>query len=222
VPDWLECPAPDVCLLTDDGSAVTVELANALALKSSNVVVLSFPSLLVPHRLALPPGVTRVELADLDESHLQHQLATLMKTYGSIDTFIHLHPKSLLPEQGDRPNPEADKAILRQVFLLAKHLKQPLNTAAQSRRSSFVSAAWLDGTFGLTRQDNFSAIAAGLFGLTKSLAREWPNVFCRAIDFSPELKTDRVVRAILAELHDPNLSIAEVGYSATGRSTLTC
>jgi hypothetical protein len=191
-----------------------VELANALTLKGSNVFVLSFPSILVPHRLSLPPGVVRVELADLDEAHLQHQLATLMKTYGSIDTFIHLHPRALLPE--------ASKAILRQVFLLAKHLKQSLTTAAQTRRSSFAIAAWLDGTFGLSRQDNFSPIAAGLFGLTKSLAREWPTVFCRAIDFSPELKTDTLVQAILAELHDPNLAIAEVGYSTTGRSTLTC
>jgi hypothetical protein len=209
-------------LLTDDGSPATVELANALTLKGSTVVILSFPSLFVPHRLSLPPGVARVELADLDEAHLQHQLATLMKTYGSLDTFIHLHPRSLLSSEGDRPDPEADKAILRQVFLLAKYLKQPLTTAAQTRRSCFVSAAWLDGTFGLTRQNNFSPIAAGLFGLAKSLAREWPTVFCRAIDFSPELKTDRVVQAILAELHDPNLAIAEVGYSATGRSTLTC
>jgi hypothetical protein len=222
VPDWLDCPAPDVCLLTDDGSAVTVELANALILKGSNVVVLSFPSLFVPNRLSLPPGVARVELADLDEAHLQHQLATLMKTNGLIDTFIHLHPRSLRAGESDRPNPEADKAILRQVFLLAKHLKQPLTTVNPTRRSSFMSAAWLDGTFGLTRQDNFSPISAGLFGLTKSLAREWPTVFCRAIDFSPELKTDNVIRAILAELHDPNLAIAEVGYSATGRSTLAC
>jgi acyl transferase domain-containing protein len=214
VPDWLECPAPNVCLLTDDGSAATLKLANALTLKGSNVVVLSFPSLLVPSRLSLPAQIVRVDLADLDEAHLQHQLAKLMKTYGLIDTFIHLHPRALLPE--------ASKAILRQVFLLAKHLKQPLTTTAQTRRSCFVSATWLDGTFGLSRQDNFSAIAAGLFGLTKSLAREWPTVFCRAIDFSPELKTDKVVQAILAELHDPNLAIAEVGYSVTGRSTLTC
>lgn len=209
-------------MLTDDGSATTVELADALTLKGSKVFVLSFPPILVSRRLPLNPRVIRVELTDLDEAHLQQQLATLMKTYGSIDTFIHLHPRSLLSGKGERPDSDAGKAILRQVFLLAKHLKQPLTTAAQTRRSSFVSAAWLDGTFGLSRQDNFSAIAAGVFGLTKSLAREWPTVFCRAIDFSPELKTDQVVQAILAELHDPNLAIAEVGYSATGRSTLTC
>jgi NAD(P)-dependent dehydrogenase (short-subunit alcohol dehydrogenase family) len=156
-----------------------------------------------------------VELTDISEAHLQHQLATLMTTYGSIDTFIHLHPQGLF-------SPEADKTILQQIFLMAKYLKQPLTNASQTRRSCFMSVAWLDGTFGFSRQSNFSAIAAGLFGLTKSLAHEWPAVFCRAIDFSAELSPDQVVPAILAELHDPNLAIAEVGYSPSGRKTLVC
>ncbi|WP_404790305.1 hypothetical protein [Altericista sp. CCNU0014] len=215
-------PAPVVCLLTDDGSATTARLADALAQQGTTVVVLSFPLALVPHRSSLPEGAVRVELADLTEAHLQHQLATLMSTYGPIDTFIHLHPRSPLLSGDDRASAKAEKTLLQQVFLLAKHLKQPLATAARTRRSCFLSAAWLDGTFGLSRQGDFSAIAGGVFGLTKSLAREWPAVFCRAIDFSPELETDRVARAILAELHDPNLAIAEVGYSAAGRATLTC
>jgi NAD(P)-dependent dehydrogenase (short-subunit alcohol dehydrogenase family) len=214
-PDWLESPAPAVCLLTDDGSVATVQLASTLAQRGSTVVVLSFPLAFVPHRLSLPEGVARVELTALDEAHLQHQLAALMTTYGSIDTFIHLHPQGL-------SSPEAEKAILQQIFLLAKGLKQPLTAAAQAYRSCFVSAAWLDGAFGLSQQGDFSAIAAGLFGLTKSLAHEWPAVFCRAIDFSPEMKIDEVVSSILAELHDPNLAIAEVGYSLSGRTTLTC
>jgi hypothetical protein len=145
-----------------------------------------------------------------------------MKTHGSIDTFIHLHPRSPLTPGDSFLYPEADKAILQQVFLLAKHLKQPLAAATQTHRSSFLCTARLDGAFGLTQQNDFSAIAAGLFGLTKSLAREWPAVFCRAIDFSPQLSPDQVVSGILSELHDPNLAIAEVGYSASGRTTLTC
>ncbi len=209
-------------MLTDDGSATTAQLANTLAQQGSTVVVLSFPPALVPHQLPFPEGVVWVELTDLNEAHLQQQLATLMNTYGSIDTFIHLHPRSPLTPGDGFLYSEADKTILQQVFLLAKHLKQPLTTAAQTRRSCFLSTARLDGAFGLTRQGDFSAITAGLFGLTKALRHEWPVVFCRAIDFSPQLSADQVVSAILSELHDPNLAIAEVGYSAAGRTTLTC
>jgi NAD(P)-dependent dehydrogenase (short-subunit alcohol dehydrogenase family) len=184
---------------------------------------LSFPTALVPHCESLPDGAVRVELTDLSEAHLQHQLATLMTTHGSIDTFIHLHPRSPLTSGDGVSYPEADKTLLQQVFLLAKHLKPSLTAAAQTRRSCFLSTAWLDGAFGLTHQGDFSAIAAGLFGLTKTLRHEWPAVFCRAIDFSPQLSAEQLVSAILAELHDPNLAIAEVGYGSTaGRTTLTC
>jgi hypothetical protein len=173
----------------------------------------------------LPEGVVRVELTDLSEAHLQTQLETLMTSHGSIGTFIHLHPRSRLSQDRDLSSPEVGKAIVRQVFLLAKHLK-PTLTAEQSSdqngRSCFLSATWLDGAFGLSHNTDFSAIAGGLFGLTKTLRHEWPAVFCRGIDFSPELKAEAVVEAILAEMHDPNLAIAEVGYSAQGRTTLAC
>jgi NAD(P)-dependent dehydrogenase (short-subunit alcohol dehydrogenase family) len=201
---------------------VTVKLANDLAQKGSTVVVLSFPLPIVPNRLSLPEGVVRVELSDLSEVHLQQQLAILMKTYGSIDTFIHLHPRSPISADHKLSCSQIDQVILQQVFLLAKYLKQPLMAAARTCRSCFLSVAWLDGTFGLNQNSNFSVVAAGLFGLTKSLAHEWPTVFCRVIDFSPELSTDQVVLALLTELYDPNLAIAEVGYSPIGRTTLTC
>jgi hypothetical protein len=173
----------------------------------------------------LPEEVVRIELADLSEAHLQTQMETLMTSYGSISTFIHLHPRSPRSQPRDLSFSEIEKAIVRQVFWLAKHLKPTLTAIqdeSQNCRNNFLSAAWLDGAFGLTRNNDFSAIAGGLFGLTKTLSHEWPAVFCRGIDFSPELKAEAVVDAILAEMHDPNLAITEVGYSAQGRSTLAC
>jgi hypothetical protein len=173
----------------------------------------------------LPEGVVRIELTDLSEAHLQTQMETLMTSYGSIGTFIHLHPRSPLSQDRELSASEIEKAIVRQVFLLAKHLKPTLTTArneSQNGRNCFLSVTWLDGAFGLTRNTDFSPTAGGLFGLTKTLSHEWPAVFCRGIDFSPELKAEAVVEAILAEMHDPNLAIAEVGYSPQGRTTLTC
>jgi hypothetical protein len=211
--------------VTDDGSPITVQLVRALSRQGSKVVVLSFPLSLVPDRLPLPEGTIRVELTDLSEVHLQTKVKNLMTSYGSISTFIHLHPRSPHTQDRDLSVPEVDQAIVRQVFLLAKHLKSTLTAAqdvSQNGRACFLSVTWLDGAFGLTRNIDFSAIAGGLFGLTKTLSHEWPNVFCRGIDFSPEMKTAAVVEAILAEMHDPNLAITEVGYSVQGRTTLTC
>ena len=148
-----------------------------------------------------------------------------MATYGPISTFLHLHPRLPVPLDGTRLYPEADKAIVRQVFLMAKHLKQTLTEAAHGSRSNFFTITALDGAFGLGRRlhsQTFSAMTGGLFGLTKTLGHEWPNVFCRGIDVSPELTPAQVVQSILAELHDPNSMIAEVGYASDGRTTLNC
>jgi hypothetical protein len=145
-----------------------------------------------------------------------------MTTHGSLDTFIHLHPQFSMSQSGEPNTSGVEKAILQHVFLLAKHLKQALVNRSTEGRCSFLSVAWLDGAFGLSRQTDFSAIAAGLFGLTKTLNHEWPTVFCRAIDVNPALSLDQVIQAILAELHDPDLRLTEVGYSTEGRSTLIC
>ena len=78
----------------------------------------------------------------------------------------------------------------------------------------------LDGEFGLSDRADFTPINGGLFGLVKTLNLEWEAVFCRAVDLSPTLDTEQVVRNILAELHDPNRLITEVGYTENERSTL--
>ncbi|WP_407641898.1 polyketide synthase [Calothrix rhizosoleniae] len=185
------------------------------------VVVLSFPPSLIPQQSALPPGVNRITLQDLSENHLQQQLNAIATNYGNVGAFIHLHPIF-----GSKPNatvpyfPE-EKAIVKHIFLMAKHLKKSLNQAAnQNGRSCFCTVARLDGAFGLEQKVNFGAIGAGLFGLTKSMIWEWEKVFCRAIDISPDVNAGDVANHIIAELHDPNRYLTEVAYGSQGRVTL--
>jgi NAD(P)-dependent dehydrogenase (short-subunit alcohol dehydrogenase family) len=222
-PDFLEAQLPEghIGLITDDGSLTTTKLAHALIEQGWKVVVLSFPQSLVPEQLPLPAGVTRVTLANMSEQHLQLLLQSVTTKHGPIGAFIHLHPQFTPEKPGHISYPEAEKAILKQVFLMAKHLKVTLNNAASlPGRTSFCTVAHLDGEFGLGHQTNFSAIAAGLFGLTKSLRWEWPQVFFRAIDLNPSLDPYESAQYIVAELHDSNRYIGEVGYGNQGRVTL--
>jgi len=107
------------------------------------------------------------------------------------------------------------------VFLMAKHLKANLNAAANLEgRTTFCTVAHLDGAFGLEYKENFGVIGAGLFGLSKSLRWEWPKVFVRAIDLSSSLDPHQSAEYIVAELHDSNRYISEVGYGSQGRVTL--
>ncbi|WP_218080753.1 type I polyketide synthase [Anthocerotibacter panamensis] len=218
-PDALEVSIPDqhVALLTDDGTALTGSLAQALHTCGWKVVVLSFPQTV---GTAIPEAFPRVVLKGLEEQHLQAQLEAIQADHGPIGGFFHLHPASCAPS--DQLYAEPEEALLKGVFFTAKHLKETLNKAALQGRSYFVTVAHLDGTFGLSHKTNYGALAGGLFGLTKSLHWEWQSVFCRALDLSPDLDIATSVEYILKELNDPNRLIAEVGYSEQGRTTLIC
>ena len=228
----MSLPAPDfwdfsanacqTCLLTDDGSPTTTQVAQSLINQGWRVGVLSFPDFLIPSRPSLPSTVQRFTLTHLSEEHLQEQVNKIVETYGLIGTFIHLHPvNESLPHQGHtRVNPH--KAIVKQVFFLAKHLQASLNQAASQGRACFLTLAHLDGEFGLSGKQEFSPISGGLFGLTKTLNLEWPSVFCRSVDLSPDLDEGTTAQIILGELHDPNTLIQEVGYTRKGRVTLDC
>lgn len=195
-------------------------MAQSLTKQGSKVVVFSFPQSLIAGRAPLPDDVNRVVLEDLSEDCLKQQLAAITDTYGSIGAFVHLHPLLLTDHSGGIRFLEEEKVIVKHVFLMAKHLKKSLNEAALKGRSFFLTVARLDGAFGLRQDMNFSVISAGLFGLTKTLNFEWEPVFCRAIDLSPDIDAEQSAKCIIAELHDPNRYITEVGYGPQGRTTL--
>ncbi|MGF1588727.1 MAG: hypothetical protein ACFCU7_05695 [Pleurocapsa sp.] len=211
-PDWsdFQLPPGHIYLLIDDGSPLTGKLAETLTQQGWQVVVISFLQSLKPE-VSLPAAVNRVVIENYSEADLQQQLKAIASKYGSIAAMIYLHPQL--------PNREEEHKMLKQVFFLAKYLQPTLEKAAQQGSSCFITVAHLDGELG-TSGHGKSAVTGGLLGLTKALRWEWPSVFCRAIDLADDLDTSTSVKHILAELHDPNRLIAEVGYSSKGRTTL--
>ena len=222
-PDFLDFTLPDnhIALVTDDGSDATTALVRALAGIEWKVVVLNFPAEVTARPSGVPAGVSRVTLADMTEEELQRKLAEIEQEHGPVAAFIHVHPPSKSELNGGIHFPENDRAIVRHVFLAAKHLKEPLNKAASRGRSIFMTVARLDGEFGLGDSILFSPVSGGLFGLVKTLNLEWEPVFCRALDISPLLDAGQLAEDVVAELHDPNRLVTEVGYSLRGRATLT-
>jgi acyl transferase domain-containing protein/acyl carrier protein len=220
-PDFLDFTLPEgyVAIVTDDGTLTTTSVVQSLCDRGWKVVVLNFPASLVPEKSPLPQGVNRIALNDLSEEHLQQQLSAIADYCGTVAAFIHLHPHfpNNSPEILYHPD---EKAIVKHVFFIAKYLKKPLVETANHTRSCFITVAHLDGSFGLQHQNNFGAIGAGLFGLTKTMLWEWVNVYCRAVDLSPELTSNEAANSIIAEIHDANRYLTEVGYGNQGRVTL--
>ena len=217
----LSLPAGRICLLTDDGSAITAHLAQNLMQLNWPVVVLSWPQETMAQAVngsepvAMPEGVTHLQLPQMSEEQLAHTLQEIQAQYGPVGAFVHLNPI----DHGSSFS-ETEKSIVKQVFLMAKHLKESLNHSALEGYGSFVSVTRLDGELGLAQQNAFGTIAGGLFGLTKTVNLEWEPVYCRAVDIHPQIEAEHAAHYILAELHDPNRLIVEVAYGQQGRVTL--
>lgn len=215
----------------DNDTDTSLELVRALESCGWKTVIWRFPTLCseavaytLPAGCTHPRDIAQVTVPNFEETTLVQYLASVVDAYGQVGAFVHLSPvcyrnDGTLFGSGDVVD-EAAMAILKHIFLLAKHL-QPMLTDPMVGRASFMTVMRLDGRLGLGAGTAGSAVEGGFFGLTKTLALEWPGVFCRAVDICSELDVPSAVQAILAELHDPNRLITEVGINAAGRVTLT-
>ncbi|WP_263252632.1 SDR family NAD(P)-dependent oxidoreductase [Saccharopolyspora rosea] len=116
----------------------------------------------------------------------------------------------------DDPGQDWDSAAgaLREALLLAGRTRAVLDRAAETGRAGFVAVTRLDGVLGYSGVDPASAVTGGLPGLVKTLAAEAPGLFCRAVDLHPELSDEQCAAALLAELHDADTALHQVGYDA--------
>ncbi|MEL6925818.1 MAG: beta-ketoacyl synthase, partial [Bacteroidota bacterium] len=216
-PDFLEFRLPPgyIALVTNEGTALTSAVCKALQAQGNEVVVLNLhPSLKVQ------TGLPAISLRDNSVNAVESAIAQLEQQHGKVGSFIHLHPHLEFVKPNFAQHFEIEKHLLQSVFLLAKVLKPALNELAEFNRANFLTVSRLDGQLGLGKRGNISILGGGLPGLVKSLHQEWPQVFCRAVDLQPELYTDRLAELIIAELHDANTTITEVGVNEKGRSTI--
>ncbi len=218
VPDRLDLDFPKdrLCILMDDGTELTPALAKALSDQGLKLVVLRVADHLLCDQVPLPENMRSVLMGDLTESGILNTLTELQQEYGRAGMYIHLDPPCP-PEEAFSEN---ETIIARTAFLAAKYLMKDLTEAAELNYGAFVAVTHMDGAFGLSSSGGFGPVNGSLFGLVKTLNLEWDKVFCRAIDISPEIDVETAVENILAELHDPNRLISEVGYSRKGRFTL--
>jgi acyl transferase domain-containing protein/NADP-dependent 3-hydroxy acid dehydrogenase YdfG/acyl carrier protein len=84
-------------------------------------------------------------------------------------------------------------------------------------RAAFVTLTRLDGGGGLRGTlDAGAAVLGGVAGVVKTLVREQPAIFGRAVDVAPELGPDDTARLLLAEIQDVAAGTTEVGVDAEG------
>ena len=214
-PDFLEfsLPATHCALVSNEGTALTTSVVTALRAAGNKVVVLNLPN------VANPVTEQAVNLAAPTDEAIGTAVQAIQAQYGKIGTFIHLHPHFEFQGGNFTQHFSADKAIVKTVFFLAKHLQKDLNELGTTQRANFLTVTRLDGQLGQGQRGNTSIIGGGLTGLVKCLNLEWSPVFCRAVDIQPELPVAQIAQHIAAELHDPNVTVVEVAVAADGRKT---
>ncbi|WP_063041084.1 type I polyketide synthase [Nocardia pseudovaccinii] len=108
---------------------------------------------------------------------------------------------------------EAAQRWLGAAVLTAGHAVPRL--AKTDGRAAFVTVTRLDGHLGfLGTAGPITALLGGVGGVVKTLAAEQPALFCRALDFDPEITPVRLAELVTAELHDAARDTLEVGIDA--------
>ncbi|MGG7095208.1 SDR family NAD(P)-dependent oxidoreductase [Shewanella indica] len=205
--------ANSCALLLDDGHNAGV-LAKKLT--DSGISVTLVRPAATDSQSALDSKLPILTLASNDDAGVKALIAGLEQ---QVAIYIHLQPQ-LPREQLEELMPLniTAKTQVQLSFLFAKHLSPAWQTPTKGRRA-FITVARMDGQLGFSGQPcelNQSA----LFGLTKTLAQEWPQVHCRALDLAPELDASALASQVMDALYSPSQDPLEWGKSAAGRVTL--
>ncbi|MBO2697293.1 type I polyketide synthase [Shewanella algae] len=205
--------ANSCALLLDDGHNAGV-LAKKLT--DSGISVTLVRPAATDSQSALDSKLPILTLASNDDAGVKALIAGLKQ---QVAIYIHLQPQ-LPREQLEELMPLSitAKTQVQLSFLFAKHLSPTWQAPTKGRRA-FITVARMDGQLGFSGQPcelNQSA----LFGLTKTLAQEWPQVHCRALDLAPELDASALASQVMDALYIPSQDPLEWGKSAAGRVTL--
>jgi len=117
------------------------------------------------------------------------------------------------------PASGTDDSFLENAFLLLQKAAPALHRSAEENGAFFSTVSRLDGAFGFdTGSILTDPLSGGLAGLSKTAAREWPDVTCKAIDLGPFSDTHVAAQAVADELFQ--VGPLEVGLKPDGRVTL--
>jgi acyl carrier protein len=217
-PDRLEFKIPKgrPLIVSQDGTQLTAEIVQALRSRGWEIVVWNYPANLIagPSSASQQDNAVVVQ-AQAGKDAITSALDKVRQEHGKPLGFIHLHP----PVPSDDLFAEREESLMEQAFLLAGGIKTDLEGPGEGEREFFLVVTRTGGKLGLGGQGSFQQ-GSGLTGLVKTLHWEWPGVFCRALDFSPELEPKQLGEMLIQEMQDPDLGVLEVGLDGTSRVTI--
>lgn len=196
-------------LVISDGSTLAAKVMAGLLARNIRLAVLGSSG--TSHANL----VYQADLPNGDPEAFAHKLSSAKQALGKVDGLVFFQPQMPNGEMF----PEAGRTSIEMAFLTARAVQPDLVLGRETGRSSFVTVSRLDGALGLSGSSTTGAIDAGMAGLVRTLSQEWPDVYCRAVDLSPEIEEAIAARAVMVELEDADVAIIEVGITKDGRQT---
>ena len=214
----LDVASGQVFLITDDGRGVAARVADQLRQCGAHPVLL-----LGAGTDTQGEDIYQVDLGNAGA--VKAVVAQVRSALGPIAGLVHL---AGLGERGDFRDMsvadwrECQRREVKSLFYLAKAASSDLKQATSKRNGAWVLAASaMGGAFAMedTMGYPLSPGQAGLAGLMKSLALEWPAVSCKAVDLDVRSAPEMLARQIMAELAAAD-GLVQVGYAGERRCTL--
>jgi acyl transferase domain-containing protein/NAD(P)-dependent dehydrogenase (short-subunit alcohol dehydrogenase family)/acyl carrier protein len=207
----LDLKSDEQILILDDGDQTGIRLKEALSHKGYKAFVLQFNDF---GSGAKNGADLFVDLHDLNDGAIQALLDKIVEKNGPIGGFIHINP--LMSKLGDVAEffNTKENTRLKTVFFMAKHLKRLVDDTSDAGSRFFVTVTRIDGKIGLNGISSRSILQGGYYGLTKSLKKEAPQLFCRTIDIAPDVPREDVSAIIMEELQDSDGFHLDVGRTA--------
>jgi len=213
-------PEGSTVLITAKDSEKANHLAKSFIDKGLNVGLIYLTPNVKPANSAKTKGIIDYTLEETSDDAIQVLMQHVITDHKKIVAFFHLESARNGKNNKTIDISNKGEQSLKSVFLIARHLKAPLSEAPEETRPAFITVTQMDGQFGLKGYKAADPQPGGFAGLVKTLRQEWPNVFCRALDFHPEIDAQEMAEKIQDELHDADLRLGEVGYTPEGRFTL--
>jgi acyl transferase domain-containing protein/NAD(P)H-dependent flavin oxidoreductase YrpB (nitropropane dioxygenase family)/NAD(P)-dependent dehydrogenase (short-subunit alcohol dehydrogenase family) len=197
-----------VLLVTDDGRGVARSIAQSFRADGHRVHVVG----------------SDAEPLDLSSPSAVDELLRRVRKTGPVAGIIHALPLRDTRSAGlDARAWSARMGVeVKGLFLLARAAADDLERASRRGGACLVSATAMGGNFASTRdiEADFFPGQGGISGLVKTLAREWPNIRTRVVDFNPRTSLESIAACLAREARTDD-GWAEVGYDRGRRFRLS-
>jgi 3-oxoacyl-[acyl-carrier protein] reductase len=143
-------------------------------------------------------------------------IGTVVKTFGRLDVVVNnagITRDNLMLRMTEQQWDDVMQTNLKSVFNMTKHALRPM---LKQRSGSIINMSSVVGVFGNAGQANYAASKAGIFGFSKSIAKEYGNRNIRCNAVAPGYIETEMTQVLSDEVKQAFLKSIPLGRMGAG------